>query len=185
MERKDIILVLLESNKKPIVGTTRLQKLLFLIEKEKKVIPEVEEFDFEPYKFGPASKELYDDLDFLENIGFLTKAKNNEVLKDLDIDKIEEYNANLFLSSDVSTNESFIDYNDIDENKINDSIVYKITDAGIDYLNKNNFLSGDDHDKIQEVSKRFNNYSITSLLQYVYRKFPEYTSESEIKDDIL
>ncbi len=56
----------------PIQGTTRLQKLLFLMEHEAKLKPtKGDDFAFAAWKFGPVSKELYDDLEKLENLGFL------------------------------------------------------------------------------------------------------------------
>ena len=55
-----------------IQGTTRLQKLLFLLEHEGKLLPDSGEgFEFTAWKFGPVSKELYDDLEKLENLGLL------------------------------------------------------------------------------------------------------------------
>ena len=55
-----------------IQGTTRLQKLLFLLEHEGKLVPNSGEgFEFTAWKFGPVSKELYDDLEKLENLGLL------------------------------------------------------------------------------------------------------------------
>ena len=56
----------------PVQGTTRLQKLLFLMEHEARIKPtKGKDFDFTPWKFGPVSKELYDDLEKLENLGLL------------------------------------------------------------------------------------------------------------------
>jgi uncharacterized protein YwgA len=54
-----------------ISGITRFQKLLFLLEAEGAVTPSGDGFQFEPYKAGPYSSKLYDDLEFLENLGLI------------------------------------------------------------------------------------------------------------------
>ena len=57
----------------PIRGVTRLQKLLFLAtqETEAKRILGVA-YDFDPYRFGPYSAELHDDVEFLESLGLIS-----------------------------------------------------------------------------------------------------------------
>jgi hypothetical protein len=78
LSRTDILMLLLGSGvagrpkQDAIQGTTRLQKLLFLIEQEAGVkATDGKDFEFSAYKFGPVSKELYDDLEKLENLGLL------------------------------------------------------------------------------------------------------------------
>ncbi|MGA2436168.1 MAG: hypothetical protein ABSG25_12870 [Bryobacteraceae bacterium] len=78
LSRAQLLMMLLASEGfrgeqgEPIQGTTRLQKLLFLLEHEAKLKPRSGEgFEFAAWKFGPVSKELYDDLEKLENLGLL------------------------------------------------------------------------------------------------------------------
>src|SRR5687768_3535597 len=52
-------------------GITRLQKLIFLLEREEGLEGSGSKFSFTPYKAGPYSPEIYDDLEFLENLGLL------------------------------------------------------------------------------------------------------------------
>jgi len=51
----------------PIEGRTRLQKLVFLMQKRLEEAGEdplqSDDYEFIPYDYGPFSKELYDDLD--------------------------------------------------------------------------------------------------------------------------
>src|SRR5438552_17942999 len=54
-----------------ISGLTRLQKFLFLLERQGHIVPTGTGFDFEPYKAGPYSSKLYDDLELLENLGLI------------------------------------------------------------------------------------------------------------------
>jgi uncharacterized protein YwgA len=204
MERTDIILLLLFSNNSIIVGNTRLQKLLFLIEKEKGIIAQNADFGFEAYKFGPASKELYDDLEFLVNIGYIQRSNDEDRLPLLDINKIESYPANIFLSDKMykdasicADSEELIKLSDsiestetISPNELriaeeNDSNVYKLTADGKKYIEENDLNELKEFVDINEVANTFGKYSLTSLLQYVYRNYPEFTEESEIKGSII
>src|SRR5437660_385408 len=77
VSRRDIELLLLGIGPQSghfsagISGLTRLQKLLYLLEAEGHVSPSGDGFQFEPYKAGPYSAKLYDDLEFLENLGLI------------------------------------------------------------------------------------------------------------------
>ncbi|MGB9847248.1 MAG: hypothetical protein ACPLRH_07065, partial [Desulfotomaculales bacterium] len=87
---KDLILLLLYVPGKTgeyaerIEGATRLQKMVYLYEKE--VYPRVgwnrlAEEDlpgFIPYDFGPFSREVFDDLEFLAGIGFVDVEPSGE-----------------------------------------------------------------------------------------------------------
>src|SRR5216684_4120099 len=81
---KDLLLLILYSKgprgivAEPIIGRTRLMKMIFLFDKELRrdfrfetavdaaAIPV-----FEPYDFGPFSSEVYTDLEFLVDLGFV------------------------------------------------------------------------------------------------------------------
>ena len=74
--RRNVVLLLLgigpkEELAEGIGGITRLQKLLFLLGKETGLEPTDSGFEFAAYKKGPYSSKLYDDLEFLENLGFV------------------------------------------------------------------------------------------------------------------
>jgi len=186
MDRKEIILLLMSGSPNSIVGTTRLQKLLFLTEKELGIEPENNGFNFEPYKYGPASKELYNDLEFLSSIGYIQRSNDKYTLNDLDINNLENYSADLFLS-DFSlksdpTSMGVEDSEDAIPDDENDAVVYRITEAGIKYLSDNGILDIEQSASINDLAVKYSNYSLTSLLQYVYRNYPDYTIESEIKD---
>lgn len=68
MDRKFLTMALMYANEgTPIEGRTRLQKLVFLLQKQLEN-EEIElgsdiEYEFVPYDYGPFSKELYADLD--------------------------------------------------------------------------------------------------------------------------
>ena len=176
MTRTEILMRLLDAggNTKmgaPIVGTTRLQKLLFLIEREEGLIAtEGRDFDFTAYKFGPVSKDLYDDLAKLENLGFLEArsvgAESSQVERD-------EFGLSFEgLMGDEESSES------IEEKQ------YGLTDTGREWLASRR-ESTSDVQKIERVKGRYGSLSLSDLLHYVYTRFPDMTTASEIREKVL
>lgn len=77
MRKADLILLLLHADGgHPIDGATRLQKLVFLVQVE--VLHEGSgvslKFEFRPDRFGPLAPELYDEIEFLESVGMVSRA---------------------------------------------------------------------------------------------------------------
>lgn len=67
----DLLLALLYAGKReeatPIEGITRLEKLLFLLKTEEGFLStrtDDDTFNFIPFKMGPWSSEVYDEVDF-------------------------------------------------------------------------------------------------------------------------
>lgn len=164
-------------------GVTRLTKYLFLLEKEGGVQAEKDAFRFEPYKAGPFSAKLYDDLEFLENLGLLesrvtgraTEGEAAEVER-LSIDD---------LFHDPATdaeNQSGDVYADAFEER-----EFSLTQEGVNQIQK---LTADPEyrpvmDAVRRVKSRFANHSLDDLLRYVYDKYPEMATESEIRDKVM
>lgn len=63
--------VLRADGQQQVEGITRMQKLVFLAERELIDLGENEFYDFEPYDYGPFSKELYADLESLVEDGYV------------------------------------------------------------------------------------------------------------------
>ena len=186
MKRTDIILLFLKDANNPIIGTTRLQKLLFLAEKEKNIIAEDSDFGFEAYNYGPASKKLYSDLEFLINIGFIKKSDENAEVKDLSLEDLESMSAQDFLSdksiNDVASDDEFSEDNIMQDD---DTIIYRITDNGISYLKEHNLNYEPESNRIDSIKNLYAKQPLQALLRYVYTNYEDYTTESLIKDDIL
>jgi len=190
MDRTDILLVLLHYS--PIVGNTRLQKLPFLIEQEKKILPDDGSFNYEANKFGPASRNLYDDIEFLINTGFVEKTGDINNLIHGKIEDIENMKATDFLTNETIITPVTDENEDEDlQNKdpINDDtkddIVYRLTKKGKEYIDLKGLLKDPISNQIRDVSNKHTNKSLLQLLQHVYTKFPDFTTESEIRDNIL
>ncbi|MDV3293514.1 MAG: hypothetical protein LYZ70_04525 [Nitrososphaerales archaeon] len=82
----DLALCLLYlDDQRPIDGMTKFEKLLFLTKEEvlKKGKEEVSEFRFEPDRFGPLAVELYDELEYLESSGLMSRDGNRFKITDL------------------------------------------------------------------------------------------------------
>jgi len=186
MKKTDILLMLLAvDNNTPIVGTTRLQKLLFLVEHEKEIRSEEGSFNFEAFKFGPASKTLYDDIEFLVNIGFLEKTGEDSSIDNLSLGDLENVDVKRLLHGVTEAEGDEYEDRIYEDTAEDDSIVYRITEKGIDYLRKNNLLNSNEAEQINNVKKKYGRKSLVELLKYIYTKYPEYTTESEIKDQLL
>lgn len=142
-------MILASSKGEPVKGNLRLQKLVFLLEKEiiekKGYMLSNELYEFRPYNYGPYSEDVLDDVELLKDLGLITTGTNEKEF-------------------------------------------YKITNKGIEVLNRlieknpnlKNIMS-----EIENLKKRWNNVPLKKLLQYVYRKYPEYTEKSLIKHLIL
>lgn len=164
-------------------GITRIQKLLYVLDAEEHIKPGEGGFKFVPYKAGPYSPAIYDDLEVLENFGYLkrcggaeaTEAERSEV--DLTFEELMGPEDLIGTTADeiTPTPDSY------EESK------YHLTPEGkakIEELVRNQeyapFVEG-----IRKVKSRFAKYSLNDLLYYVYTKHPEMTTESEIKEKVL
>ncbi|MFC7070625.1 DUF4065 domain-containing protein [Halobaculum lipolyticum] len=75
IDRRTDVVLLLFGYQSEIHGVTRLQKLLFLIEQETEFFQQYGEavaFEFAPYKMGPFSEHVYEEIEFLDALGAIT-----------------------------------------------------------------------------------------------------------------
>src|SRR6266436_1354107 len=78
---RDLLLLLIglgDTDNRGLGGITRIQKLIYLLESEEDIRPEGDVFRFEPYKAGPYSPRIYDDLEFLENLDYMSRAGSGD-----------------------------------------------------------------------------------------------------------
>jgi uncharacterized protein YwgA len=181
LSRAQLLMMLLAApgprgaNAEPIQGTTRLQKLLFLLESEGGLKANTgPDFNFTAYKFGPVSKDLYDDLEKLENLGLLeadTVAEASEAEAD-------------------ETNLAFDDLMGSDEEgakEIFEEKKFKLTQQGIDWLKRHVDVDKDLSvlETVRKVKGKYGALSLQDLLRYVYTRYPAMTTASEIKGRVL
>lgn len=175
--RRDLELLLIGLEDGGLNGITRLQKLLFLLQKEGGLERFGSHFAFIPYKAGPYSPEIYDDLEFLENLGLL----ESEVMAEATPPEAAEI--------DFLTFENLMGEGGVSELSP-DSYAerqFKVTAKGKQRVEA--MLARKEYepivDQIRRIKSRFGQYSLNDLLYYVYTKYPEMATESEIKDKVL
>lgn len=201
MDRRDLLLVLIGAGDESVAGITRLQKYLFLLEREYGVKTSGAGINFEPYRFGPYAPEIYDDIQYLQNIGFLEPKNGPEGAGGEDAEDMDfNFLAPSRLVSAGPSDEELVEregfyagsYEGPDtaakaaEGDLGPERLFRLTAQARKYLDEQ--LSHDPAgqevvEACREVKGRFP--SLNSLIRYVYNRYPEYVSESEIREKIL
>jgi uncharacterized phage-associated protein len=167
IDREDLLLILLlaMSERSERVGSiTRLEKMMFLLQKETDVPKKLQaaKFDFKAWKFGPFSKEVYEALDLLSSLR-LVDIEEKELAGYVEFTERDELVA-------AEENEPVIEK------------VFSLTDRGRKVAEKlKALLSEDEWNKVVQLNRRFESVPLTSLIQYVYRKYPETTEKSVLE----
>lgn len=174
-----LLLLLWASGKRGITaesiqGRVRIMKLLFLMKMDAGLDRYISDYyAFAPYKLGPFEKAVYDDLDALveRNIIERKPAKENQL-------GLESR-----LLKELEGEESI----DFDRTKSN--AIYTLTDTGKKFARA--YAKGAEQvdatilNKIRYIKSTWASQPLRRLLKYVYEKYPEYTTESEILEKVL
>jgi len=173
-----------ENLNEPIRGRTRIVKAMFLFEEEIKKkfiknsnIEDIEMPDFYAWDYGPFSKEVYNDIEFFINNGFI----ENQFLQD-EL-SIFEFNEFLNWADDYMFDDEkgfLLNYDKEEE--------FRLTDTGIKYIQKTALfesLTTNQKKILKDFKETINKASLEAILRYVYLKYPEYTKKSKIKDRII
>jgi len=181
VNRKDLMLLLLFSPGKsgeeaePIDGRTRLMKLLFLLQKQndfpiEKVVKQSLLYNFQPYNYGPFTKDVYDDIEFLENVG-LVKSQVKGEASPADQNEEEKVVEDIMFGIDEEGS-----------NLLFEEESFKLTDRGKQFVREKvlpivplSLIS-----KVRELKTKFAKAPLTSLLRYVYSSYPEYAQKSKL-----
>ena len=174
---KDLLLLFLyfaEDNK--LRHRTRLQKMIFLFEEEiwdkfkfdqninKNDLP-----DFEANNYGPFSPDIYNDYNFLENLGYIN---------------IKETSPNEGKESAFETKKWREESKLIEESVVVSEIqeyVFELTELGEQFVEKKLLvnLNNNQQETLKSYVKKFTNIKLRKILKYVYDKYPDYTKESK------
>lgn len=165
----DVLLALLHARgasgkeDEPVLGVTRLQKLLFLLWKEGnfyKAVPDL--YNFKAYDFGPCMDDLYDDLEFTQSIGLVGVDESAE--------------ASEFDNGDEA---AFMRSLGLRMPKPKCRRDYSLTNTGIEASTELfSDLSPEDIGAIESIKRRFNRMPFFDLLRYVYNKYPKFAEKS-------
>lgn len=179
LDRTDLVLLMLlapdsKGQLVPLHGITRLQKLLYLVKQETNIeLAEGSRFEFKAYKYGPFAQELYEVVDFLENAEFVSVGKG----QDEDIYSLEEA---VPIAEEIDPGDEY--EIDIGSAPPYDERIFGLTPDGRKVAEglKAQLLA-DDWSQIKDIKHRYGDRSLTSLLVYVYRTYPNSASETELK----
>jgi len=188
MNGKDLLLAFLYSpgvataTNEPIVGRTKLTKMMFLFEKQiySRFFEDTLQIElpvFEPYYFGPFSKQLFEDLSFFESIGMIKSEETTIPLSAAD--RIES--DGVFDEEDEWAEASFDDMSGLYE------LSYALTQSGIKYVADKVWplFSDIQIEKLVAFKAQINRISLDSLLRYVYKQYPNEARKSIIANRYL
>ncbi len=171
-----------------IGGITRLQKLLFLLWKEAGIQEVDNGFEFKPYKAGPYSRKLYDELELLENLGYVQGEPQGEATE-AEAAELEELSFEQLMGDglppfqDVPTRDKATTADTFEERR------FALTARGLKTVQE--LLAKPDlkpfAESIRRIKSKYANYSLQDLLYHVYTNVePDiWTSESEIREQVL
>jgi len=150
-----------------IEGVTRLEKLVFLLQQETKLGELLtEDPKFESHNFGPFSAKIYQAVETLAAANLL---EDSAQLSPSTEDSWEAEEVVGAAQGDRYATRNFT-----------------LTDRGRRYyaaLIKD--LPRSTESTLEEFKARFGALPLRQLIRYVYKKYPDYTDKSLIKDDVL
>ena len=199
--RKVGILALLAASDRPVVGITRLQKLLFLMWKRLQRVspgrPVVLDFEFKPERYGPADFQVYSDLDFLAAMRHIARGRGLPTPEEL---ISEGSGAGLPSMEEATEDDVSFDYLMSDESDLVDLAAaerreeeFDLTDQGSQLLEQLGASGTEAQRRLvqairqaaAETIRLFGHWPLQRLLRYVYSEYPEMTTASEIRERVL
>lgn len=174
IEIDDAIVLLLgagveEGRPARLQGITRLEKLIFLLERETKSARWLtQNAEFEPYNFGPFSRKVYDAVETLAAAGIISDSAQLAP-DDMDTWETREVIGEVPGGSNPYTTRDFA-----------------LTDRGWRYFSAlEKELASDSLEELASFKSRFASLPLRQLVRYVYLRYEDYTTKSLIRDDIL
>lgn len=181
---KDVLLLLLYARgvkgqiAEPIAGRTRLMKMIFLFDKELRrdfelgnVIADEAMPNFVAFDYGPFSANVYADIEFLVGLNFIKVVSTDEDLPEEEAAEFEHWQSS---TDDTEREEYHLE-------------LFALTEIGKKFVSSGRAgeLTVDQWHVLDRFKARCMATSLRSLLQYVYSKYPETTSQSKIRTQIL
>ena len=178
LDPEDIILLILEANKNILgkdtfCGVTRLEKLLFLLQKETDFEGIDSFYHFSPHNFGPFSKEVYEALEFLESCDLISV-------------KERVYNSRYATVGELLLLQE-ISEQDVSEDATNEDLaatekLFFLTGNGNKVAEKLqeaiNNRRPNDIKNLYGIISRYGILPLNQLIRYVYKKYPQMVVKS-------
>lgn len=184
--RSDLLLLLLYAKDRlgrparGICGITRIQKLLFLATHELGCpLNFTRLYRFQPYRLGPFSAEVYDDINLLARSGIVSR-------QDVDPSGMPVIQTDVTVAADINRlNHCLAEIERLNALSTQISLTSRgrrFAQALADSARRQNpaLLAA-----LQALKVAWVDRPLAELLSYVYRRYPEYTTESEILDRLL
>ncbi len=180
----DLVLLILRASRDqgqgPVSGTTRLQKLLFLLAQtpEYRRLAETGKapaLNFRPYRMGPFTPDVYDAVDLLAEFEppLIEVAPGGRIDREAD------------LELDLYVDEWDLDRAQPPVSSVPRPTTYQLTPDGKEVANALWDSAPDElRRQITAVVREFGHLDLRSLLRLVYANYPRYTTRSEIKSQI-
>ena len=179
---KEVLLVLLsqpgagDQDNEPIVGKTRLQKLLFLAAQHLKGEVAAR---FEAYSYGPFEEEIEPDLEFLASEGLVEwEGRGPEIPQ---------------IGDESERGARILDWvRGRADNKPRPMESYRLTQLGLEWVRR--FFESDAFgsaeakrqlaDECQRLKGQFGRVPLDDLVEFVYAEYPEFTGQSKIRHEV-
>lgn len=161
--RKDLLLLVLAAEDgAPVVGVTRLQKYLYLLQDQHGWRSRLKTtYDFRAYDFGPFDDQLYADLDFLENIGLIKKTPAGEE------PPAENGEQRATADSWATSDPEFAPWEEDDA-----TWQYRLTSKGRDFVGRLR-LDRSDREAIEDLKRQWNGRPLAQFLRWLYTTYPD------------
>lgn len=187
---KHIFLLLLYSPGKtskfnePLFGRIRVMKMMFLFDKEikKKFLKdldiEIVSFpEFFSWHYGPFSKDVYNDIEFFINNGFVDNKYSDKEKTEIELDEFKNWVEDHLFEDEE---ELLLPY-------VRNVECFQLTQKGLDFVSEKIYgqLSDNQREIIAKFKEGINKATDQAILRYTYLKYPEYTSKSKIKEKVV
>jgi len=174
--RKDLLLLVLAAHgehedAEPVIGVTRLQKYLFLLQNEHHWDSRfhiANPYKFEPYDYGPFDSQLYDDLAMLENAGLLSRRPAGP-----------EPSAESSESRRRDFDWATVDRELAPWESEDQTQSYTLTKRGLEFAKRYQLDPGD-AEVLTELKRRWNGRPLQELLRWLYQNYPEWATNTRL-----
>lgn len=171
--RKDMLLLLLAAEDgEPVVGVTRLLKYVFLLQHGRQWGQRfhlAEPYDFGAYHFGPFDSQIYDDIALLENVGLVESVPTDQPEPRAERGELE-----------LQALESGTSDPEVAPWEAEDVVKkYALTEKGKDFVRRFRLDAADRND-LEQIKHEWNHRSLTELLRWLYKEYPDYATETKL-----
>lgn len=169
--RKDLLLLVLDAeDSAPVVGVTRLQKYLFLLQERENWRDRLKQpYEFRAYDFGPFDDQIYADLDFLENLGLIEKGAEGD-------EPSAESGEERAASESWATRDP-----EFAPEASNETIwAYRLTNKGRQFVRDRLQVDASDLETVESLKRQWNSVPLAQFLRWLYGEYPDMAANTKL-----